>query len=35
MMTSQGWQGAGSPDRADALIWTLTELSSGNRFSFF
>ncbi len=25
-MTSQGYQGAGSPDRVDALTWCLTEL---------
>jgi phage terminase large subunit-like protein len=25
-MTSQGFQGDGSPDRVDALVWALTEL---------
>jgi len=25
-MTAQGYQGAGSPDRVDALVWALTEL---------
>ncbi|MFT4151349.1 MAG: terminase family protein [Paracoccaceae bacterium] len=25
-MTAQGFQGKGSPDRADALVWALTEL---------
>ncbi|MCB1395233.1 MAG: DNA-packaging protein [Rhodobacter sp.] len=25
-MTAQGFQGTGSPDRADALVWALTEL---------
>lgn len=25
-MTSQGYQGQGSPDRVDALVWALTEL---------
>ena len=25
-MTVQGWQGAGSPDRLDALVWALTDL---------
>lgn len=25
-MTAQGWQGAGSPDRLDALVWALTDL---------
>ncbi|KFI27748.1 DNA packaging protein [Haematobacter massiliensis] len=24
--TTSGWQGSGSPDRADALVWALTEL---------
>jgi predicted phage terminase large subunit-like protein len=30
-MTSQGWQGLGSPDRLDALVWAMTELSQGKR----
>ncbi len=25
-MTAQGWQGTGSPDRLDALVWALTDL---------
>jgi phage terminase large subunit-like protein len=25
-MTVQGWQGTGSPDRLDALVWALTDL---------
>ena len=25
-MTSQGYEGRGSPDRVDALVWALTEL---------
>ena len=25
-MTALGWQGSGSPDRLDALVWALTEL---------
>jgi phage terminase large subunit-like protein len=25
-MTAVGWQGAGSPDRLDALVWALTDL---------
>ncbi len=25
-MTAQGWKGAGSPDRLDALVWALTDL---------
>jgi phage terminase large subunit-like protein len=25
-MTAQGWQGQGSPDRLDALVWALTDL---------
>jgi hypothetical protein len=31
MMTTQGRQGTGSPDRADALVWALTELSGRQR----
>lgn len=27
-MTSAGYVGEGSPDRADALVWALTELST-------
>ena len=27
MFTTDGYQGAGSPDRADAMIWALTELT--------
>jgi hypothetical protein len=27
-MTSSGFAGAGSPDRVDALVWALTELSA-------
>lgn len=26
LMTAEGWQGAGSPDRLDALVWALTDL---------
>ena len=29
-MTSNGYVGEGSPDRADALVWALTELMLGN-----
>ena len=29
--TSEGYQGAGSPDRADALVWALTELMLGDK----
>ena len=25
-MTAQGYEGRGSPDRVDALVWALTEL---------
>jgi phage terminase large subunit-like protein len=25
-MTAQGWEGTGSPDRLDALVWALTDL---------
>lgn len=28
--TTDGYQGAGSPDRADALVWALTELMLGD-----
>lgn len=28
-MTTTGFQGEGSPDRVDALVWALTELSNG------
>ncbi len=28
-MTARGFEGAGSPDRVDALVWALTELTSG------
>jgi phage terminase large subunit-like protein len=28
-MTTQGFQGSGSPDSLDALVWALTELSNG------
>jgi hypothetical protein len=29
-MTSEGYVGDGSPDRADALVWGLTELMGGS-----
>ncbi|WP_298196601.1 terminase family protein [Novosphingobium sp.] len=32
-MTSAGYVGEGSPDRADALVWALTELSHGYRYN--
>ena len=28
-MTAVGWQGAGSPDRLDALVWALTDVMLG------
>jgi phage terminase large subunit-like protein len=28
-MTAAGWQGTGSPDRLDALVWALTDLMLG------
>lgn len=31
MFTTNGYQGGGSPDRADALVWALTELMLNNR----
>lgn len=30
-MTSYGYEGKGSPDRVDALVWALTELAFGTR----
>ena len=30
MTTTTGYQGSGSPDRMDALVWALTELMLGN-----
>jgi predicted phage terminase large subunit-like protein len=27
LITTQGWEGTGSPDRLDAMVWALTELS--------
>jgi len=30
--TTDGYQGHGSPDRADALVWALTELTSGSMY---
>jgi hypothetical protein len=32
MMTTAGYQGSGSPDRLDALVWALTELMLGDAF---
>lgn len=32
--TTNGYVGAGSPDRADALVWALTELMLGDAASF-
>lgn len=34
MMTTAGFQGAGSPDRVDALVWALTELMLKEQRSF-
>ena len=31
MMTTAGYQGAGSPDRLDAAVWALTELMIGDQ----
>lgn len=31
LMDSQGFQGVGSPDRLDALVWSLTELTEGKQ----
>ena len=33
MMTPEGYIGEGSPDRADALVWALTELMLGETYS--
>jgi hypothetical protein len=32
-MTPAGYVGEGSPDRADALVWALTELNTGRRYN--
>ncbi|MDK4804932.1 MAG: phage terminase large subunit [Novosphingobium aromaticivorans] len=37
MFTTAGYQGGGSPDRADALVWAFTELmlaKQGHKFAF-
>jgi phage terminase large subunit-like protein len=34
MMTTQGYEGAGSPDRLDALVWALTDLSQSATVQF-
>lgn len=33
-MTPSGYVGDGSPDRADALVWALTELMLGNDYNY-
>jgi phage terminase large subunit-like protein len=33
-MTHNGWAGKGSPDRLDALVWALTELSAKQRIDY-
>lgn len=33
-MTGAGYVGEGSPDRADALVWALTELAFGSTYSW-
>jgi phage terminase large subunit-like protein len=35
MMTSQGYEGAQSPDRLDALVWALSELSQVPTIQFY
>ena len=30
-LTTQGYEGKGSPDRADAMVWALTELAGGRK----
>jgi phage terminase large subunit-like protein len=32
--TANGYVGEGSPDRADALVWALTELMLGSTYSY-
>ncbi len=34
MITSQGYEGTGSPDRLDALVWALSDLSQGSHVGF-
>ena len=34
MFTTDGYQGSGSPDRVDALVWVLTELMLGTHEPF-
>lgn len=34
MTTTDGFQGGGSPDRMDALVWTLTELMLGSAYKY-
>jgi phage terminase large subunit-like protein len=31
LMTTQSYEGAGSPDRLDAMVWAMTELSQGKQ----
>lgn len=33
-MTGAGYVGEGSPDRADALVWALTELAFGSSYDW-
>lgn len=35
MMTTQKYEGTGSPDRVDALVWALADLSQGAQFQVF
>lgn len=34
-MTTAGYMGERSPDRLDAMVWAMTELSQGTEFQFF
>ena len=34
-MTSSGYAGEGSPDRADAMVWAITELMLGDQMPYF
>jgi phage terminase large subunit-like protein len=31
LMTNEGFQGEGSPDRVDSLVWALTDLTGGKK----
>lgn len=35
MLTTQGYEGIGSPDRLDAMVWALSELSQTPQFAIY